>query len=308
MKALPLILIAGWGHTSEAMLRLKTALDGHPMDGYPIQVTSTGELWQTQSGGTLPRMPGLSRYAVGLHNLLASFGGRVDVIGWSMGSIVALETAREYPGLFQQLVIISGTARFSAENDEFPGVSAAVLRAMARGLRRTPDNVLAAYYNQVHAPQGVPVHGNFPPEADPSTADNLCSRDRWSRSSSCGRTKTDIADVGYSKCCSPIRIGEPDSMAKATMRGEAIAKLDCSELLQGLDYLQRMDVRKGLNQIAVPTLVVHGREDRIVPWQAGEWLSGALAVSNWCCYEGLGHALPIQAAARLAADIRSFLA
>ena len=97
-------------------------------------------------------------------------------------------------------------------------------------------------------------------------------------------------------------------MAKATMRGEAIAKLDCSELRQGLNYLQRMDVRKGLNQITVPTLVVHGREDRIVPWQAGEWLSGALAVSNWCCYEGLGHALPIQAAARLAADIRAFLA
>ena len=258
MKALPLILIAGWGHTSEAMLRLKTALDGHsldghPMDGYPIQVTSTGELWQTQSGGTLPRMPGLSRYAVGLHNLLAPFGGCVGVIGWSMGGIVALETAREYPGLFQRLVIISGTARFSAENDEFPGVSAAVLRAMARGIRRTPDNVLAAYYNQVHVPQGVPL-------------------------------------------------------VVAAPRNLAIAQLDRDELLQGLDYLQRMDVRNGLNKQTVPTLVVHGREDRIVPWQAGEWLSGALAVSHWCCYEGLGHALPIQAAARLAADIRSFLA
>ena len=253
MKVLPLILIAGWGHTSEAMLRLKTALDGHPMDGYPIQVTSTGELWQTQSGGTLPRMPGLSRYAVGLHNLLAPFGGCVGVIGWSMGGIVALETAREYPGLFQRLVIISGTARFSAENDEFPGVSAAVLRAMARGLRRTPDNVLAAYYNQVHAPQGVPT-------------------------------------------------------ADAATQAQEITKLDCSELLHGLDYLQRMDVRNGLNKQTVPTLVVHGREDRIVPWQAGEWLSRALAVSHWRCYEGLGHALPIQAAARLAADIRSFLA
>ncbi|MBU4366196.1 MAG: alpha/beta hydrolase [Kiritimatiellae bacterium] len=250
MKALPLILIAGWGHTGEAMLHLKAALDGHPMDGHPIQVTSTGELWQTQSSGALPSSPGLSRYAVGLHNLLATFGGRVGVIGWSMGGIVALETAREYPGLLQRLVIISGTARFSAGNDEFPGVSASVLRAMALGLRRTPDNVLAAYYDQVHAPQSGPV---------------------------------------------------------AAPRNLAIAQLDRSELLPGLDYLQRMDMRNGLDKQTVPTLVVHGREDRIVPWQAGEWLSRALAVSRWRCYENYGHALPIQAPLLLAADIRAFL-
>jgi len=255
---LPLILIAGWGHTGAAMLRLKAALDGHPMDGYPIQVTSTGELWQTQSSSALPHSPDLSRYALGLHNLLAAYGGRVGVIGWSMGGIVALETAREYPGLLQRLVIISGTARFSAGNDELPalssvegpGVSASVLRAMALGLRRTPDNVLAAYYAKVYAPQSGPV---------------------------------------------------------AAPRNLAIAQLDRDELLQGLDYLQRMDVRNGLDKQTIPTLVVHGREDRIVPWQAGEWLSRALAVSHWRCHEGLGHALPIQAPLLLAADIRAFL-
>ena len=247
MKAQPIILIAGWGHTGKAMLRLKEALDG-----YPGQVTSTGELWQTQPSSALPRSPGLSRYALGLRNLLATFGGRVGVIGWSMGGIVALETAREYPGLLQRLVIISGTARFSAGNDAPPGVSAAVLRAMAMGLRRTPDNVLAAYDDKVYAPQSVP-------------------------------------------------------MTEAAARALEIALLDRDELRQGLDYLQRTDVRNGLNQIAVPTLVVHGREDCIVPWQAGEWLSRTLAVSHWRCHAGLGHALPIQAAALLAADIRVFL-
>jgi pimeloyl-[acyl-carrier protein] methyl ester esterase len=255
VKALPLILIAGWGHTGETMLRLKEAMDGHS-----IQVTSTGELWQTPSSGALPHQPGLSRYAVGLHNLLATFGGRVGVVGWSMGGIVALETAREYPGLLQRLVIISGTARFSAGNDELPtlssvegpGVRASVLRAMSLGLRRTPDNVLAAYYAKVHAPQGVPVTADAP-------------------------------------------------------RNLAIAQLDRSELIQGLDYLQRMDLRDGLKQLSLPTLVVHGREDRIVPWQAGEWLSCALPVSHWRCYEKYGHALPIQAPLLLAADIRAFL-
>ena len=247
---LPLILIAGWGHTGKAMLRLKKELAG-----YPIQVTSTGELWLNQSSGALPHSPGLSRYAAGLHNLLAIRqppDGRVGVIGWSMGGIVALETARKYPDLLQRLMIISGTARFRAGNDEPPGVSASVLRAMALGLRRTPDKVLAAYYDQVHAPQSVPV-------------------------------------------------------AEAAGQSQAIALLDRDELLQGLDYLQRIDLRDGLNQLAVPTLVVHGQEDRIVPWQAGEWLSRALGASQWRCYAGFGHALPIQAATRLAEDIRAFL-
>ena len=247
MTALPLILIAGWGHMGKAMFHLKDALDG-----YPGQTTSTSELWQTMPSVVLPRVPGLSRYAVALRDLLANFGGCAGVIGWSMGGIVALEMARKYPDLIQRLVIISGTARFSAGNDEPPGVSASVLRAMALGLRRTPDKVLAAYYDQVHAPQDV-------------------------------------------------------SATETAVHSQDIALLDRDELRQGLDYLQQTDVRKGLNQLAVPTLVVHGREDCIVPWQAGEWLSRALAVSHWRCYEGLGHALPIQAAARLAADISAFM-
>jgi pimeloyl-[acyl-carrier protein] methyl ester esterase len=253
MKTLPLILIAGWGHTGQAMLSLKEALGGHPMDGHRIQVTSTGELWQNAPNAALPRSPqDVSRYALGLHNLLAPFDGRVGVIGWSMGGIVALETARKYPELLQRLVIICGTARFSADNDAIPGVSAAVLRAMAWGLRRTPDNVLAAYYAKVNAPQSAYV----------------------------ARTVTGPKDITL-----------PDR----------------NELIEGLDYLQHVDMRNGLEKFAVPTLVLHGREDRIVPWQAGEWLSGALAGSRWRCYEGFGHALPIQAAALLAADIRAFL-
>ncbi|MDD5677276.1 MAG: alpha/beta hydrolase [Kiritimatiellae bacterium] len=248
MTALPLILIAGWAHTGKAMRPLKEALEGHL-----VQVTSTLELWKTQANAMLPHLPDLSRYAMGLHNLLAPFDGHIGVIGWSMGGMVALETARKYPELFQRLAIISGTARFCKGNDELPGVSVSVLRAMSLGLRQTPDNVLTAYYNQVHAPQGVPAAG-------------------------------------------------------INTRAQDIAMLDRDELRQGLDYLQRTDVRKGLNQLAVPTLVVHGREDRIVPWQAGEWLSRSLAISQWRCYAGLGHALPVHAAALLAADIRAFLA
>ncbi len=152
--------------------------------------------------------------------------------------------------MIRRLVIISGTAHFCVDHGEFPGVGVTVLRAMARGLRRNSDDVLAAYYKNVHAPKSEP-----------------CS----------------------------------------TTHSTAVVRRDCAELLQGLNYLQRTDLRDGLAKQITPTLVLHGRKDRIVPWQAGEWLSRALPVSCWHCYENYGHALPLQASLLVADDIRVFL-
>lgn len=245
MKNMPLVLIAGWGHAPAAMLPLQSALSG-----YTCQLTSTNTLWHAQTHATLPHLPGLSRYATGLHNLLTPFGGRMNVIGWSMGGIVALETALACPSLIQRLVIISGTAHFCAGRGEFPGIGSAVLRAMARGLRRTPQDVMTTYYQNVHAPK----------------------REQW-----------------------------------ATQPNQAIDQHACDELLQGLNYLQHMDLQDNLARLMQPTLVLHGRKDCIVPWQAGEWLSHALATSYWHGYENYGHALPLQAPLLLAADIHAFL-
>lgn len=247
MRKLPLILIAGWGHTGEAMRHLQATLAE-----YSIEVTSTAELWQTQSAVVMPPASGLSRYAQGLRSRLMPFGGRVGVIGWSMGGIIALETLRADPALLQRLVIIGGTARFCSEADEPAGVNIAVLRAMALGLRRAPGDLFAAYYAQVHAPQ-----------LDPESAELSTNR--------------------------------------------FFMQLDRDELRQGLDYLQDIDLRDNLDKQTIPTLVLHGQKDRIVPWQAGEWLSRRLPASNWRAYADYGHGLPIHAPLLVADDIRAFL-
>lgn len=243
----PIILIAGWAYTSQAMLPLKEALDG-----YDVQVASTSELCQKQPSCAPACRPGLSKYAAELCVRLAVYGGQVDVVGWSMGGIVALEAARKYPGLVSRLVIIGGTARFCAGNDEPPGAPVAVVRAMSLGLRRKPETVLAAFYDRAQAPRAS--HAN-------------------------------------------------ENAARST----GVSSLNRDELIQGLDYLQQTDLRNDLDKLALPTLIVHGHEDLIVPWQAGEWLSRQLPRSKWRRLDGLGHALPIEAAPLLAADIRAFL-
>lgn len=248
MKRLPLILIAGWGYTGKAMLGLKKDLSE-----YEIVITSTAELWQTKSKAALPKQPDLSHYAHSLSDLLEPYHGRVGVIGWSMGGIVALEAARKHPGLMSKLVIINGTARFCAGTDDPPGVPLTVVRAMSFGLRRTPDAILTAFHEKAHA-------------ASKMAAAEIA---KW------------IIGLG---------------------------PLNREELVHGLDYLQQTDLRGGLDKLDLPVLVEHGREDRIIPWRAGEWLSRRLAVSQWRCHTGFGHALPIQAPEILAADIRAFLA
>ncbi|MBI2441594.1 MAG: alpha/beta hydrolase [Lentisphaerae bacterium] len=297
---LPIILIAGWGFSSKAMLGLKEALPG-----YSIEITSTTELGRTQATDASPRAPGLSRYALALGDLLRRYAGGAGVIGWSMGGIVALETAQKYPELIERLVIIGGTARFCALNNKFPGVSPAALRAMAFGLRRTPEKVLSDYEARVHAPQAVPVPRNH----------ELTQQAREAN----GPLRGGRVRVGTAPRAVRLRDAAKRRYGATTVRGAFGERalpivhietegLPCEELLHGLNYLQRIDLTEGLDRLNVPTLVVHGNQDGIVPWQAGEWLSRQLARGQWRGYEGFGHALPMQVADILAADIRAFLA
>ena len=69
------------------------------------------------------------------------------------------------------------------------------------------------------------------------------------------------------------------------------------------------DFRPDLAKIDVPTLVIHGRDDQIVPFQVGgkrsaELIDGAVLK----VYEGGAHGLPDTERERLNADLLEFLA
>jgi pimeloyl-ACP methyl ester carboxylesterase len=56
--------------------------------------------------------------------------------------------------------------------------------------------------------------------------------------------------------------------------------------------LQSLDRTRGLHDVRVPALVIHGTEDSLVTFAGGEATANALADSKLVAYEGMGHNLP----------------
>ena len=68
------------------------------------------------------------------------------------------------------------------------------------------------------------------------------------------------------------------------------------------------DFRPDLEKVDVPTLVIHGDDDQIVPFEVGGARSAAMvAGAELKVYEGSGHALPDTARDRLHADLLAFI-
>lgn len=68
------------------------------------------------------------------------------------------------------------------------------------------------------------------------------------------------------------------------------------------------DFRPDLEKVDVPTLVIHGDDDQIVPFEVGGARSAAMvAGAELKVYKGSGHALPDTARDRLHADLLAFI-
>jgi pimeloyl-ACP methyl ester carboxylesterase len=62
-----------------------------------------------------------------------------------------------------------------------------------------------------------------------------------------------------------------------------------------------------LKTIAVPTLVLHGQEDRLVPYADGQGFAATIPGARLIGYPGVGHVPMEQIPDRSAADLKSFL-
>lgn len=243
MRRPVLILIAGWGYPSSVMSGLGVALS----HDFQVHLTSTNELWargvDSQTQGP---------YLSGLVSFISDIGVKPIVIGWSMGGMVALETAFSRPELVDRLVLVSTTAKFCADDGYAVGTPVQQVRAMALALKRDMQATMKRFFEQAVAP-----------------------------------------------------FVEPDSSMNDMVL--AACSINADELNEGLVYLQRSDFRHCIPQIGIPVLVAHGKEDKIIPCQAGQLLNQELPVSRLCLYDNVGHALPFQMPAILASDIVNFI-
>ncbi|MDD4870691.1 MAG: alpha/beta fold hydrolase [Kiritimatiellae bacterium] len=81
--------------------------------------------------------------------------------------------------------------------------------------------------------------------------------------------------------------------------------IDC--LRDGLVYLRQADLHLELSKIRVPTLIIHGREDKIIPVSAGEFLASNISNSRLVVHNDTGHTLILDHPALIAEDILSFV-
>lgn len=89
------------------------------------------------------------------------------------------------------------------------------------------------------------------------------------------------------------------------LKTRSAVSLGMDHLASGLRYLQLSDCRAAAKALNIPSLVCHGGQDRIIPWQAGRDL-GELLSARFAKFDGMGHDLPLRAPQALADEIARF--
>ena len=84
-------------------------------------------------------------------------------------------------------------------------------------------------------------------------------------------------------------------------------KYPINKLTQGLDYLQSADLRENVSTLRIPVLLLHGKEDQIIPSSASEWLHNHLPNSRLQIIKNTGHALFSKNPDEITKTIASFL-
>ncbi len=90
-----------------------------------------------------------------------------------------------------------------------------------------------------------------------------------------------------SRALQPMSVSE-DVVAK---RAEAALAGGVEPLAGGLEYLAGTDLRHHLDSIGVPCLIIHGKLDMIVPFEAAEFLNSNIPGSRMELFSTAGHCL-----------------
>jgi len=81
---------------------------------------------------------------------------------------------------------------------------------------------------------------------------------------------------------------------------------DAATLVRGLDWLRCVDLRAPVKAIALPTLVIHGENDPLMPLAAASWLAETLPQARLEVFGGAAHAPFVNDRERFARLLLSF--
>ncbi|MEW6696293.1 MAG: alpha/beta fold hydrolase [Bacillota bacterium] len=164
---------------------------------------------------------------------------KVILAGWSMGSLVVMQAAKEWPGAVKGLVLISGTSKFTSESSGGynGGLSPVLVARMKKRLTQDLPKTLLDFYQLMFSP-----------------------RER----------QLDLDRI----------------IVEKYLRGRP---WELAEVLGGLDYLLRTDLRPELKAIACPVLLIHGDRDEICPLKGALYLQANLSQASLKVFPECGH-------------------
>ncbi len=129
------VFVSGWAHEAESLSALRDALGEGELIGVHELTPPTGTAPHAQEthAGMLARRLGSGSY----------------VVGWSLGGMVALETAVAYPDRVRGLVLIGTTPRFCTTRDWRFGYAPEQLRELGDALLTEPEAALRGFFSLV---------------------------------------------------------------------------------------------------------------------------------------------------------------
>ena len=131
----PLLFVPGWG-MNENIWRYQ--LKYFRQNYRAIAVSLEGD-----ANGSDDRIRVYTEHLLGI--IKKSNLNSINLVGWSMGGMVAINFAFQYPEYLKKLVLVSTPAKFVASEDYDAGISHAVMQSFINKFRKSPVRMLGNF-------------------------------------------------------------------------------------------------------------------------------------------------------------------
>src|SRR3989304_4844139 len=201
---------------------------------------------------------------------------KFTLAGWSMASFIIARYYFKYPEDIDKLIFISGTPKFLSENDYSYGQPLIMIKRLEQNLKPVPAS--------------LPSNGSIGDRKQGRDYENYIKE-------FCGKLFISGERTDDSK------LSEIESL----MFNEDFPP-SSDVVLQTLNSLLKDDIRDNLNDIKVPTLIIHGSIDKICPVGAGRYMAKKIPDSKLIILEGVGHAPFLTQPEWVNKEIKDFIA